>query len=110
MLIAPPPKRFHRVRAIWNHWPAHVTTAILTFVLVAMIAYIGSDPSHRFGIMAQVATLTRKACLGMIGGCMGYWIHRFFLNVKTASDGDVHDRWRLAMLIAVGMYTMGSAA
>lgn len=110
MLTTPQPKRFRRVRAFWNHWPAHITTGLLMLALIALVAYTGSDPTRRFGVMAHVANFVHKASLLMIGACMGYWVNRFFLSLKTASDGDVHDRWRLVVLMAVGMYTMGSAA
>jgi len=97
------------VRRFFRDWPAHITTVALMAVLVGLIAYTGSDPSRRFGVLAHVATFVHKACLAMIGACLGYWVNRFFFYCDV-NDGDVHDRWRAVVFMAVGMYVMGSAA
>lgn len=100
----------HAVRRVAHRWPAHITTAVLMLILIGLVVWTGSSPDRQYGVVANVATFVRKASMVLLGGCLGYWTHRFFLAAKTSECGEEHDRWRLTALIAVGMWAMAQAA
>lgn len=100
----------HAVRRVAHRWPAHITTAVAMLVLIGLIVWTGSSPDRQYGVVANVATFVRKASMVLLGACLGYWVHRFFLALKKVEGGEEHDRWRLTVLIAVGMYAMAQAA
>lgn len=86
----------HAVHKILKHWPAHVTTALLIVVVIAIAPQ-------------QSALLLYKACLPMIGACGGYWLFRFFFQKEPDVCVD-HERYQLVALMCAGMLAISLGA